>query len=155
MRTVRDRRQLVVGIALVTLATGWVVCAERPSNPVGPWLDRAGNLVPDVRLEVWTGSDHCDTSSTKFMALSWPPDEPATYVRRMESYVWHPPDDWLPLDDTPRIVQAMPSDAKNTGFHRGDLTLWISESSLRKAVFVIDGDEIQRWAFIQGTGYCF
>jgi hypothetical protein len=140
-----DRRWLLIGIGVVTLVVGWVVWGEWTSNPVGRWFDRAGNPVPHERLEVWTGSDHCDTASTKFMALTWPLDVHATYESRMESYVWEPPDDYLRPDAvTPRTVEAMPSDAKNTGFHRGQLTLWVSESNLRKAVFVTDGDEIQR-----------
>lgn len=155
MHTVIDRRWLLFGIGVVTLIVGGVVWDVWTSNPVGPWFDHAGNPVPAERLEVWTGADHCDTAGTKFMALTWPLDEPATYESRMESYVWEPPDDFLLPDAvTPRIVDAMPSDATTTGFHRGQLTLWISESNLRKAVFVTDGHEIQRWAFSAGAGFC-
>jgi hypothetical protein len=158
MQTVIDRRWLLISIGVVTVIVGWVVWDAWTSNPVGRWFDRAGNPIPDERLEVWTGSRSCDISGTTFMALTWPLDAASTYEPeiRMESYVWQPPDGYLRPDAvTPGIVEAMPSDAKNTGFHRGQLTLWISESNLRKVVFVTDGDEIQRWAFDPGTGYCF
>jgi hypothetical protein len=90
------------------------------------------------------------------MALAWPVDvvEPSVPTR-LESYVWQPPDDFLrPESVTPGVVETMPTDAENTGFHRDRLTLWVSETNLRKAVFVMDGDEIQRWAFIPGSGFC-
>jgi hypothetical protein len=151
--TVRAR-WLLVGV--VVLAVGWLVWGAWVTNPVGRWFDRAGNPVSDERLQVWTGSDHCDTASTRFLALAWPLDvtEPLEPTR-MESYVWQPPDDFLrPEYVTPGVVETMPADAENTGFHRGRLTLWVSESNLRKAVFVMDGDEIQQWAFIPGAGFC-
>ena len=150
--TVRAR-WLLVGV--VVLVVSLLVWDPWMTNPVGRWIDRAGNPVPDERMQVWTGADHCGTASTKFMALTWPLDRPATYESRMESYVWQPPDDFVrPEYVTPGVVETMPADAENTGFHRGRLTLWVSESNLRKAVFVMDGDEIQQWAFIPGAGYC-
>jgi hypothetical protein len=149
-----QRRWLLIGF--VILVVGWLGWDAWTTNPVGRWFDRAGDPVPDARLQVWTGADHCDTASTRFMALTWPLDRPAPYGSRMESYVWQPPDDFgRPEYVTPGIVDVMASDAKNTGFHRGRLSLWVSESNLRKAVFVTDGDEIQRWAFAPGSGYCF
>jgi hypothetical protein len=156
MHAVIRRRWLPIGIAVLALIGGWLFWDAWTSNPVGRWFDAAGNAVPAERLEVWTGSEHCDTSSTKFMALTWPLGRPATSASRIESYVWEPPDDFMRPDAvTPGTVEAMPPDARNTGLHRGDLTLWVSESHLRKAVFVTDGGEIQRWAFAPGAGYCF
>jgi hypothetical protein len=156
MSSVTTRRWVLIGIGVVILAVGSVIWIGG-ENPVGPWFDRAGNPVPDERLSVWTGSDHCGTANTKFMALAWPLDVPVAYMgeSRTKVYVWQPPDDYLrPGAVTPRIVAAMPSGARNTGLHRGRLTLWVSESNLRQAVFVRDGDEIQRWAFAPGGGYC-
>jgi hypothetical protein len=156
MTTVIARRWLLIGTGVVIIAVGSAIWIGR-GNPVGPWLDRAGNPVPDERLSVWTGSDHCGTANTTFMALAWPLDVPVAYMDRFRAkvYVWQPPDDYLlPGAATPRIVAAMPSDATDTGLHRGRLTLWVSESNLRQGVFVTDGDEIQRWAFAPGGGFC-
>jgi hypothetical protein len=158
MSSVTTRRWLLIGIGVVTLIVGWSLWIGWTTNPVGPWFDRAGNPLPAERLSVWTGSDHCDTANTKFLALAWPPDVPVAYMgdSRTKVYVWQPPDDYLrPGAVTPRVVATMPSDARNTGFNRGRLTLWVSGSNLRQAVFLTDGDEIQRWAFAPGGGYCF
>ena len=152
-----QRRWLLIGVVIL-LVVGWLVWDAWRTNPVGPWFDRAGNRVPDERLQVWTGADHCDTGSTEFLGLAWPLDVPLAYMgySRTKVYVWDPPDDYLrPGAVTPQIVAAMPADARDTGLHRGALALWVSESHLRQAVFLTDGDEIQRWAFVPGSGYCF
>lgn len=158
IRPVTSRRWLLIGIAALLLTLGWSLwTGGTTTSPVGRWIDRAGHPVPDERLSVWIGSDHCGTADTKFMSLAWPLDVPVAYMggSGTKVYVWDPPDDYLrPGAVTPQTVAAMPSDVRNTGLHRGRLALWVSESNLRQAVFLTDGDEIQRWAFAPGGGYC-
>jgi hypothetical protein len=155
MMTVRARWLVTMGVVMVVVV-GWLVWDAWTTNPVGRWFDGAGNPIAYERMQVYAGSDHCDMASTKFMALAWPLDVmPPLQPTRMESYVWQPPDDFMrPEYLTPGVVETMPGDAENTGFHRGRLTLWVSESNLRKAVFVMNGDEIQQWAFVPGAGFC-
>jgi hypothetical protein len=35
-----------------------------------------------------------------------------------------------------------------TGFHRDDWQLWVSPEKLDKAVYLRDGDTIERWSYV-------
>jgi hypothetical protein len=72
-------------------------------------------------------------------------------------YIWRTGDDDYPshgLAATRGLVAEMPSGARNTGLNRGRLTLWVSPSTLDQAVFVTDGDTIQRWALTTDPTAC-
>ena len=127
-----------------------------PTGQIGTWYDRDGSPVPEgnpLVLHLWRGSDHCDWQDSLFVAIAWPLSRPVpgSYMGspRTRVYVWHPNGVESPttLATTPSIVQAMPADARDSGIHRGPWRLWISPSMSKTAIFMTDGDIIQRWAF--------
>jgi hypothetical protein len=159
---VTKRRWLLIGMGLVILvAFGSVLWVRWTANPVGQWYDRAGNPVPERRFKVWAGDDYCGMGNTIFMALPRTFDPPLPAIgesTRLRHYVWQTgEDDYTSygLVATPGLVTVMPSDATNTGLHRGRLELWVSPSTLKQEVFVVDGDTIQRWTLTYGSTGCF
>jgi hypothetical protein len=68
---------------------------------------------------------------------------------RTRVYVWHPSGVEPPttLATTPSLVPSVPADASYSGIHRGPWQLWVSPSMSKTAIFMTDGDTIQRWAF--------
>ncbi len=111
-------------------------------------------------MQVVRGSDHCSWEHVLFMSIAWPLDQPvATYEEwdgRVRTYVWQTDDayDRENLATEPATVMSMPVDAYYTDLHRGSWELWISPAHLDRAVFVTDGDTIQRWAFAEIEPAC-
>ena len=147
-------RWLLAGI--VILGVGWLAWDAWTTHPVGRWFDRAGEPVPDGTLSVYVGSDHCGWTNTTFIQIDLPLVDP-TYEDNHGVYIWKTGADdypWHGVAVTPRYVSAMPPDARDTGLHRGQLSLWVSRTNLDRAVFVTDGEMIQRWAFSSDPTGC-
>jgi hypothetical protein len=140
----------VLGLAVVATA-----CAG-PTGQIGTWYDRDGSPVPEgnpLVLHLWRGSDHCDWQDSLFVAIAWPLIRPVPAPSmgdpRTRVYVWHPEGAEAPitLSTTPSLVRSMPAEARYSGIHRGSWQLWVSPSMSKTAIFMTDGDIIQRWAF--------
>jgi hypothetical protein len=92
--------------------------------------------------------------------MAWPLDRPVPggfgSDPRTRVYVWQT-DEAYPTDSlatAPKVVEEMPSDAADTGFHRNDWQLWISEAEFDEAVYLTDGDTIERWAHAKDSLGC-
>jgi immunoglobulin-like protein involved in spore germination len=137
----------------VTLVPGTASATE---SVEGTWVDGNGVPLPagspdaaGTVLFVFRGAEHCQWQSVTFMHLGWPvgtvsnsPDQWRQYVRdplgRFDDGALHVGY----LSDT-----SLPSDAADTGYHRGPWQLWVSPSQADDAVFVVDADTgaVERW----------
>lgn len=146
--------RLFLTVALVLLLAGCgggsvenVFGGERPEPSVWDesWADRRGDAVPELVVSTGRGPAHCDWQSVVFLHLGWPlgTDEkmgPARqYVRDPKGLL----SDYIvvPLDLEARLA----ADAKYTGYHLGDVQLWVSKREARKAVYIVRGDRVERW----------
>ena len=106
--------------------------------------DDAGNV-----LNVYRGAEHCQWESVTFMNIGWPVGTLSNAQGDWRQYVRDPQglfDDGALhvgyLSDT-----SLPSDATDTGYHRGAWRLWVSPSQADDAVFVVNADTgaVERW----------
>ena len=137
----------------VTLVPG----SSEMARPEGTWFDRDGQPLPDgsppgwdgTLLVVFQGAERCRWENASFMHLGWPVGTPSTASGDWRQYVRDPRglfDDGALhvgyLSDT-----ALPSDATDTGYHRGPWQLWVSPSQADDAIFVVDtgSGAVERW----------
>jgi Immunoglobulin-like domain of bacterial spore germination len=122
----------------------------------GTWFDGDDQPLPDgsvgsvgTAMVVFGGAEHCQWETASFMHLGWPIGTLATTFDDERQYVRDPRglfDDGALhigyLSDT-----TLPSDATDTGYHRGPWRLWVSPSQANDAIFVVNVDTgaVERW----------
>ncbi len=125
-------------------------------GPEGSWFDASGRPVPngspdDTRnvLNVYQGAAHCQWETVTFMNIGWPVGTLSNAEGDWRQYVRDPNglfDDGALhvgyLSDT-----SLPSDATDTGYHRGAWRLWVSPTQADDAIFVVNADTgaVERW----------
>jgi hypothetical protein len=122
----------------------------------GTWFDANDEPLPDGSPDavgtvfvVFRGAEHCQWESASFMHMGWP-----------IGTVSNAPEDWRQFVRDPKSLfddgalhmgylsdMTLPSDATDTGYHRGPWQLWVSPSQADDAVFVVDADtgSVERW----------
>jgi len=120
---------------------------------LGPWRDAngLGRVVPGPKdlprgqsgaISVITGADHCGWEDLRCMTLGWPvgdPIDPSTaghYVRDPAGEL---------TDGGFRPDLELPEDAVSTGITNGRATIWSSDSTGQKAIFVALDGRVERW----------
>ncbi|MFD1825685.1 hypothetical protein [Mumia zhuanghuii] len=106
------------------------------------WSDADGR-VSTRRVQSYAGPAHCSWDDMTFLEI----DE-AEYVRAPE------PDPHVAtlLSGAYEAAVALPPDARDTGFHRGEDHLWLSADGAW--AFVGDGERVERWPRAVGKLGC-
>jgi hypothetical protein len=145
---------LVVGAPLALVLSATVVGG---ASPVGQWYAGDGTALPTghpLVLSVEAGPGHCGEQNVAFLTMAWPLDRPVAgpfmSARRTRVYVWQTSTGYPSrgLATTPGTAARLPSDARDTGLHRGSWHLWVSESELTTGVYLRSGSTIERWAYV-------
>jgi hypothetical protein len=137
----------------VTLVPG---SASTEQGLEGTWLDGNDQPLPNDSpddqgnvINVYEGADHCQWESVTFMNIGWPVGTLSNARGDWRQYVRDP--NGL-FDDSALHVgylsdTSLPSDATDTGYHRGPWHLWVSPAQADDAVFVVNTDTgaIERW----------
>ncbi|MDP8955914.1 MAG: hypothetical protein M3N24_03015 [Actinomycetota bacterium] len=160
------RRAAVVAAVAVILSVVLLVLLNRRSDFAGQWYDRNDRPVPNgdegegLVLDVDTGDGHCDWENVVFMDLAWPvgsvirggPNRP-----NVRQYIRNPGPGHVPQQGLPETYVAdasLPTDAFDTGFHRGGWHLWISPSQADRYIYVVSEDRTERWTRSRGYTIC-
>ena len=104
------------------------------------WHDAAGKVVPN-RI-VSTFEAEC-VDEAVFLALGWPLETRFDSTAEFRQYVRDPegtPETVGPLD----TEATLPTGTHNTGYHLGDLQLWVGRDA-RNAAYVVEGSTVERW----------
>jgi hypothetical protein len=125
-------------------------------GPEGAWFDASGRPLPNGSpddtgnvLNVYRGASHCQWETVTFMNIGWPVGTLSNAQGDWRQYVRDPNglfDDGALhvgyLSDT-----SLPSDAEDTGYHRGPWHLWVSPTQADDAVFVVNAETsaVERW----------
>ena len=115
-----------------------------------PWLDTDDEQVSELIVSTYhpdPGGDHCEWDSVVLLHLGWPPGTAAEfrsgserqYVRDAEGELEAPGRSPLELDS------ELPPDVEYTGYHSGELQLWISASEATEAVYIVRPEHVERW----------
>ncbi|MER6038125.1 MULTISPECIES: hypothetical protein [unclassified Streptomyces] len=98
------------------------------------WTDRDGGRVPVRRLTGWTGPEHCDWQSARFIDL-----DGRTYARDPEGVLAR---DGL-LRAPYRAHAPLPATARDTGYHYRGLRLWLTPA--RDTAYVRTATGTEAW----------
>ncbi len=137
--------------ALVSLAA----CGG--GGPIGSWVDASGNSLPDgskksdgaLVIHTQPGADHCSWGSALIMSLSWPQGTVRRGPRSADDVRFYVRDPKGVID--PKLKESFdenatrPADARSTGYHRGDWTLWVSETDVNNFVYLSSAKRTERW----------
>ena len=123
----------------------------------GPWLDRAGEPVPEpgrtLVLAVSRGPEHCNWQSAVFLHLAVPIGTPAPSFDNVEQYVRDPEGR---VSATLRRELDLDADltgtAEDSGFSTGDIELWVDPA--HRYVLLTDGHTVERWPRRDPAAFC-
>ena len=142
---------LVLGLVVYMVLTG-PGYAGVWTNPDGVPAERGQGMDTRHELRVAAGPDHCGWQRATFMSLAWPPGattqlgEQANEIPTRQ-YV-RDPDGVVDAPELRRgfaISSTLPDDAVATGFHRGDVELWLGRDRGEQFVYVAWDDHVERW----------
>ena len=108
------------------------------------WVDSQGRIAPEGVVTSYPGPEHCDWESSVFLIVRWPLGSEGSPGRRM--YVRDPEGlftDYLSsefLDDA-----ELPAEARFSGYRRDEAELWLDPSEIDNHVFIVRGDDVERW----------
>lgn len=141
---------VIVGAVLAFTVAG---CGR--SDP--RWTGPDGRRVPDGRVRdgvllhsvsMAAGPEHCGWQRMQFLTVSWPLGSTTTgFDESLRLYVWDPDGtDQFGLQGTRAVVTELPSDARDTGYHRRGVRLWFATSDADRYAYLQQRDgTFQRW----------
>jgi hypothetical protein len=130
---------------------------------VGAWRDSEGKLVPSDRplvMDVWQGAKHCGWGRLAFLVISWPLGfevKSGISNRHIRMFV---------RLSTPEDLSAsyfasafdgnatLPTGARDTGYHRHGWHLWVKDTAIDRAVWLVHDDTVERWPASNDTILC-
>jgi hypothetical protein len=154
------RRLLLAGLSLVLISACGATpqIAQEPGSEKtvasyfsppeafpGPVWTKNGKPVDGRELNSIAGPEHCDWQSVVMMHLDWPLGTVAQNSRESRQFIRDPGGILEQgLREKLALHTTMPLDAAPTGYHLGQLQLWLSPST-PDAVYLRVGDDVERW----------
>jgi hypothetical protein len=146
--------RVLVAVALIPLIVACggrnraAVEPERPRAAGGweqPWVDARDKDVPESVITTHSGPRHCQWESAVFLYIGWPLGR-AEQIGHRRQYLRDPEGllseyVLVPLD----LSATLPTDARYSGYHRGEAKLWVSKSEADEAVYIVRADQVERW----------
>jgi hypothetical protein len=126
-------------VAVVVLLAG---CGGRDWNE--GWRDGEGTVVPENVVS--TGKPEC-VDNAVFLYVGWPLGTPGAYdtFDSAREYVRAPDGlHWMETVGALDTDATLPQSARNTGYHLGDLQLWLGRDA-HKAAYLVEGSKVERW----------
>ena len=129
-------------------------CGGRSS---APWIGPGGRALPRSLLSTARGGRHCNETRVTFLSLR--PRllnlrvRQAELLGRVTLLYARDPDGVLPATEVTAPYEAhtsLPPTAKDTGFHQRDLHLWIVPAQIGEAVYLVRGQNVERWPRVLG-----
>jgi hypothetical protein len=124
-------------------------------DAVGIWYDAEGEPLSRERplvMQVYRGSQHCGWQDLIFLLVSSPlgSEIPGAYLadERTRTFVRLSTSDDLPIEYFAATFDAdadLPSNARDTGFHRDGWHLWVVDDRIDRAVWLVRDEIVERW----------
>jgi hypothetical protein len=164
-------------VLAVSCESGSTHSMPRPSDHVGSTTPAGGSQIsqvgqwyfPDGRpapignplvLRVERGPAHCGWQNTLFLWIAWPLDRPVPGQfmgdSRTRVYAWQttPGYPQSSLAAKPMVVPRLPKGLHDSGLHRGPWDLWVPSAPPPDAIYLTDGETVERWAFATQNPAC-
>ncbi len=100
------------------------------------WRDAQGSVVRDDIV----GTGYAECVDAVILYVGWPVGTPFDKVDSARTYVRDPDGSLGPLDSDATLLKG----ARNTGYHLGDVQLWLGKDA-RKAAYLVEGSKVERW----------
>lgn len=110
----------------------------------GEWVGPDGQAAPELVINEYDGGD-CGNPSMTYLDF-----RSTTYARDIDGVL-------DPQRDTagPFLADArLPEDARDTGYESSGRHLFISPSEGKKAVYLVEGDQVERWPKYLTQTFC-
>ncbi len=137
------RTRAIAVVALTGVALSVSACGSNPR--AGQWVDRSGRPISRALLETSSGGRHCKWESVTFLAIQ----ARLLGIHRPGALIYaRDPDGVLPLRFLAARygpIASVPRAAEDTGFRLRHLHLWVVPSRINEAVYVVQGESIERW----------
>lgn len=122
---------------------------------IGAWRDPSGEPLPRGQpfvMDVWQGPTHCGWGMLVFLVVTWPlgTEVPGPFMsdRRTHMFVRLSTAGALPASDFATTFDGraiLPADARDAGFHRNGWHLWVDDSAIDRAVWLVHDETVERW----------
>ena len=123
-----------------------IACSAQGSNNI--WTVD-GEHVPTEIIISHTGPEHCGWESATLLHIGSPLGSVMESGRDVNQYLRDPEGVFTQLTDRLRSTYDpnadLPSDAKFSGYVRDGVELWVSQSQIDNAIYMIDGSRVERW----------
>lgn len=138
-----------------TAPTGKLVASyfEVLPHPGLTW-SKNGRPVSARELQTAAGERHCHWQYVVMMWMGWPPGTVAQKAGDERQFI-RDPAGFLGVTHRDGFAKhiSMPDDAQATGYHHGDLGLWLSPSD-PFAVYLRVENDVERWPLAMPTEVC-
>lgn len=155
------RRQLTI-VASIALVAGLIAAFFLTRGPglAGQWYDGQGRPIPNgdgsepLMMDVHPGEQsHCGWGHILFMELSWPLGSVPKERGDLRQYV-RDTDGEFTGENRFAADAKLPTDAYDTGWHRGEWHLWVSPSQVDDYIYVVNEDRVERWGKAPRPIFC-
>ncbi len=141
-RAVAPRWPLLGGSVAALLALVLAGSIAASSSLVGAWYAPDDLRGRQERVLVSIRRDPCDPCDPSLLELIV-----SSSIRQVDlTYVAEPPPSFHPATSFTTNT-TLPSDARDSGYHRGTWHLWTSPERLNEAVWLKSGSTVERWPF--------
>lgn len=108
-----------------------------------------GERVQPRTISTLPGSDHCGWETTTLLHIGSPLGSVLESGADVHRYVRDPEGVYTILSDRIRTTYAhdtqLPPNAKYSGYKKGGVELWIDDTELDSAIYMVEGSIVERW----------
>ena len=145
----------ILAAALIALAPGCGDGVDWESS----WLDEREEKVSELIVSTYhpdPGGDHCGWDSVILLHIGWPPGTAADFRSDSERQYVRDPEGLLDASglEALDLDAELPPDADYTGYHSGEMQLWISRSDAAEAAYVVRPEHVERWPRARSHVFC-
>ena len=117
------------------------------------WSNRAwtlnGELAPKGTIITFKGLEHCEWESANLLVIGSPLGSVMESGRDENQYIRDPEGVFSQFKARFRATYEpdaqLPGDAEFSGYVKNGVELWISQSQLDTAIYMVDGSSVERW----------
>jgi hypothetical protein len=133
---------LLISVAVLFAGCG-VQTQVAPTTPRSGWDERWRDAEGGVVQEHVVSTGRAECVEAVLLSVGWPLGTPFDKVDSARMYV-RDPDGTLETVGALDTDGTLPRSAHNSGYHLGDVQLWLGRDA-REAAYLVEGSKVERW----------